>query len=92
MYIQTIRWVIAGALAGCTASPPPPQGPSATPDPGALTQAQCEAQRGQVVGDIGDGATHRPDYVCPNGKPPLGGIAPPAGGPIATEGSVCCPR
>jgi hypothetical protein len=97
MRIQTIRWAIAVVLAGCAAAQQPPQGPATdnaegTPEHKALTQAQCEAQAGGVVGDIGDGATHRPDYLCPNGKPPLGDIVPSAGGPIASEGSVCCPR
>jgi hypothetical protein len=98
MHIQTIRWVFAVVLAGCAASQQPPQGPptedpvKATPEHKALTQEQCEAQAGRVVGDIGDGATHRPGYLCPSGKPPLGDIAAPAEGPIATEGSVCCPR
>lgn len=91
MRLQMLRWAIPLVLAGCTGSPPPPQEPS-TPERKALTQAQCEAQAGYVLGDIGDGATHRPDYLCPTGKPPLGDIAPPPGGPIAIEGSVCCPR
>lgn len=91
MRIQMPRWAIPMILAGCTGSQPSPQEPS-TPERQALTQAQCEAQAGYVLGDIGDGATHRPDYLCPSGKPPLGDIAPPAGGPIAIEGSVCCPR
>jgi hypothetical protein len=98
MRIQTICLAIAVALAGCAATQQPPQGPS-TEDPGkpapghkTLTQAQCEAQGGQVVGDIGNGATQRPDYLCPSGKPPLGVIVPAPGEPIATEGSVCCPR
>jgi hypothetical protein len=56
----------------------------------ALTQQQCEERGGGVVGDIGDGATHQADYVCPSGKPPLGDIEPAAPDPIATEGSVCC--
>lgn len=98
MHLHTIRWTIAVVLAGCASTPPPPQGPSTgespqgVPERKALLQADCEAQGGSVVGDIGDGATHRPDYVCPSGKPPLGDIAPPAGGPIAVEGAVCCPR
>jgi len=91
MRLQMLRWAIPLVLAGCAASQPSPQEPS-TPERKALTQAQCEAQAGFVLGDIGDGATHRPDYLCPGGKPPLGDIVPPAGGPIATEGSVCCPR
>lgn len=99
MHIQKLSWVIALVLTGCGSSQPPPPtspptgGPAAGP-PGrtAVTQAECEAQGGSAVGDIGDGATHRPDYVCPSGRPPLGNIAPPAGGPVPIEGAVCCPR
>jgi hypothetical protein len=54
-----------------------------------LTSQQCEAQGGEVVGDIGDGATSRPDYVCPSGKPPTGNISAPEGGPMPVEGAVC---
>jgi hypothetical protein len=97
MRIQMLRWAITVALAGCATSQPPAQAPPThdpvnAPERKALTQEQCEAQAGQVVGDIGDGATHRPDYLCPSGKPPRGDIVSPAGGPVATEGSVCCPR
>jgi hypothetical protein len=98
MHIQTIRWVVVVALAGCAASQQPPQAAPTddpvkeTPERKALTQEQCEAQAGRVVGDIGDGAIRRPGYLCTSGKPPLGDIASPAGGPIASEGSVCCPR
>jgi len=98
MRIHTIRWAIALVLASCATSQPPAQGP-ATGDPGngaverqALSHGECEAKGGSVVGDIGDGATQRPGYVCPSGKPPLGNIAPQPGGPIAVEGAVCCPR
>lgn len=49
-----------------------------------LSAEECEGQGGTVVGDIGDGATQRPDYVCPNGQPPLGAV------PVGIEGSVCC--
>ncbi len=56
-----------------------------------ITAAACEEQGGTVVGDIGDGAIHRPDYQCPgSGAAPLGTIAAEAGGPIGVEGSVCC--
>ncbi len=99
MRIETLSWAAALAFVGCTAPPnPSPDAPSegaaeaATADRPKLTQAQCEAQAGAVTGDIGDGATHRPDYVCPSGKRPLGNIVPPAGGPVAVEGGVCCPR
>lgn len=56
-----------------------------------LTSADCEAQGGTVVGDIGDGAIHRPDYVCPDsGEAPIGSIVAEGGEPIAIEGAVCC--
>jgi hypothetical protein len=56
-----------------------------------ITAADCEAQGGQVVGDIGDGAIHRPDYVCPDsGAAPIGTITADPGGPVAVEGAVCC--
>ena len=89
MHIHKMSWLIAVTLIGCAASQPPQSIP---PERKALTQEECAAQSGNIVGDIGDGATHRSDYVCPSGKPPLGDIAPPAAGPIAIEGSVCCPR
>jgi hypothetical protein len=97
MHLPTMHCAIVVILAACGPSQPPPQRPaqdgSATlaPERKALAQQECEAQGGTVVGDIGDGATHRPDYVCPSGKPPLGDIAPPPGGPVPVEGAVCCP-
>ena len=57
-----------------------------------LTAQACEASGGSIVGDIGDGAIHRPEYRCPNGAKPTGSIQPAEGGPIAIEGSVCCPH
>ncbi|MEJ7733897.1 MAG: hypothetical protein WKG00_32475 [Polyangiaceae bacterium] len=69
-------------------SPAPPSGGSRP----SLTAEECAARGGTVVGDIGDGATHRPDYVCQSGGAPLGNVKPPAGGPVAIEGSVCCPK
>jgi len=57
-----------------------------------LTAQECEASQGAVVGDIGDGAIHRPDYTCPSGMKPIGSIVPAAGEPMAVEGSVCCPQ
>jgi hypothetical protein len=91
MHTQTISWVFAVVLAGCVSSQ------SSTSDPvngdhKPLTVKECKAQGGSIVGDIGDGATHRPDYVCSSGKSPLGDIAFPEGGPIPVEGAVCCPR
>ncbi len=49
-----------------------------------LSAEACEAQGGELVGDIGDGATQRPDYVCPAGAPPVANVA------LGVEGSVCC--
>jgi hypothetical protein len=55
-----------------------------------LTAAECEAASGTVVGDIGDGAIHRPDYRCANGQAPIGSIKAVEGEPVAVEGAVCC--
>jgi hypothetical protein len=77
-------------------SPGPAAEPSGASTTGAsrpeLTAQACEASGGTVVGDIGDGAIHRADYMCPNGVAPSGSIRAPEGGPIAIEGSVCCPK
>jgi hypothetical protein len=56
-----------------------------------LTADECTASGGSVVGDIGDGAIHRPDYRCPSGAEPSGSIQSAADEPVAVEGSVCCP-
>jgi hypothetical protein len=58
--------------------------PSLTPD-------ACEASGGRVVGDIGDGAVHRPEYRCPSGAPQSGTIVTSDGLSIGIEGAVCCP-
>jgi len=71
------------------------QDPSATeaaPARPTLTAQACEASGGSLVGDIGDGAIHRPEYRCPNGAKPSGSIRAAEGGPMAIEGSVCCPH
>lgn len=94
--------------AGCggsqepAAAPPTTESPSADESPATppseeaerpkLSAEQCEASGGSVVGDIGDGAVHRPDYRCANGAAPTGSILAPEGGPIGVEGSVCCPK
>jgi hypothetical protein len=89
--------LVAGAgLVACGGS----QSPAKTTDPESsapssapeLTAEACEAGGGTVVGDIGDGAIHRPDYRCASGLKPSGKIRPAEGGPIAIEGSVCCPK
>jgi hypothetical protein len=86
--------VLALALTACSggsssqegATPPPDDDqPSGDENERALlTPEECTARGGSVVGDIGDGATHRPDYLCANGAPPLGNV------PLGIEGSVCC--
>ena len=70
-----------------TAKPEPVDDTTARPE---LTNAECEAKGGSVVGDIGDGAIHRPDYKCANGQPPIGSIVAETGQPVAVEGAVCC--
>src|SRR5687767_10540519 len=83
---------------GESAAPPaPPPEPPPSPTDGAteraaLTAEACEASGGKVVGDIGDGAIHRPEYRCPSGAEPSGDIRAPEGAPMAVEGSVCCPE
>lgn len=77
-----------------TESPEPAPPGGELPEPASrdsISAADCEAQGGTVVGDIGNGAIHKPDYVCPEtGVAPLGSIAPAEGEPVATEGAVCC--
>lgn len=86
--------VLAVVTAGCggkqaTPAPTSEQPQSATRP--AMTRAECTAAGGEVVGDIGDGAVHRPDYRCPrSGEPPIGTITAEAGQPMAVEGAVCC--
>jgi hypothetical protein len=91
-------------LAAC--SKPPSTPPASTADPVAedqpepdsgsverpgLTASACEAQGGTVVGDIGDGAIHQPEYRCPDsGEAPIGSIVAEPDGPIGVEGAVCC--
>ncbi len=94
-----IQWTIVMALAACRSSTPAPATPPVSepaPPPmaerKAMSQEACVTGGGSVVGDIGDGATQRPDYICPSGKAPLGNIAPPSDGPRPVEGGVCCPR
>jgi hypothetical protein len=92
MHRHTIGWVFAVAFAGCLSSQvgstSDPVGGEAKP----LSAEECKAHGGSVVGDTGNGATHRSDYVCASGKAPLGDITPPEGGPFPVEGAVCCPR
>ncbi|MBL4687579.1 MAG: hypothetical protein JKY37_23490 [Nannocystaceae bacterium] len=50
-----------------------------------LSAEQCTADGGAVVGDIGDGAVHSPDYTCDDGQAPVASV------PSGIEGAVCCP-
>ncbi|WP_394825797.1 hypothetical protein [Pendulispora albinea] len=82
---------------GCSGNNAPPESAANPPekvtadDPNApavrpkMTADECKA-KGTLVGDIGDGATQRASYRCPDGKAPIGNI------PSGIEGSVCCPR
>lgn len=56
-----------------------------------LTSEECQAQGGQVIGDIGDGAIYQEAYMCPSGQVPTGNIVASGDGPMAVEGAVCCP-
>lgn len=84
-------------MTGCSSKPGVDPGSAVPPAPSSdagrpsMTTAECEAKSGHVVGDIGDGAIHRPDYTCEGGQPPIGTIRPAGDEPIAVEGSVCCP-
>jgi hypothetical protein len=90
----------AQSAPGAPSEPPPASEADPAPVPAGgesagrpqLTTEACEAGGGSVVGDIGDGAIHRPDYRCPSGAAPSGAIKAPEGGPVAVEGSVCCPK
>lgn len=73
------------------APPADPVPTTTTAERPSLSEAECTQQGGVVVGDIGDGAIHRPDYTCESGSPPLGTIVAEPGGPMGIEGSVCCP-
>jgi hypothetical protein len=91
---------IGCAKTGQDGATPPPTDTAVEPKPAptgtpverpSLTDAECQAKGGTIVGDIGDGAIHRPDYTCESGKPPIGTIRAEAGAPVAVEGAVCCP-
>lgn len=56
-----------------------------------VSRDECVQQGGTIVGDIGNGAIFRDDYICEsNGEPPIAVVIPGAGEPIAFEGEVCC--
>lgn len=76
-------------ITGCDKSGGGPE----VPDDGSvetLSNAECDEREGIIVGDIGDGAIFKPDYLCSNGQPPIATIVPAEGEPIASEGAVCC--
>jgi hypothetical protein len=52
------------SVIACSNKPDPeaPSPPETVGARAALTAAACAAKGGEVVGDIGDGAVHRPDY------------------------------
>lgn len=77
-----------GAVPPDQGAAPAPTGDSERPS---MTAAECEAKQGRVIGDIGDGAIHRPDYRCEGGQPPLASVRATEGEPVAIEGQVCCP-
>jgi hypothetical protein len=83
-----------GSKKPATAEAPTTEAPAAGHEQGSatsLTAQQCTDQGGEVVGDIGDGATSQPDYKCAkSGLPPIGHIAAEPGKPMAIEGAVCC--
>ena len=51
-----------------------------------ISEEECAARGGTIVGDPGDGSTRRPDYVCPNGAPPIAEVQ------WGIEGAACCPE
>lgn len=55
-----------------------------------ITAEECGIEGGSIVGDIGDGAIHRSEYLCESGQPPIASILYPEDGPIPIEGAVCC--
>ena len=93
--VTVVLVLLAAACSKASTNPPPSAPEPAAPDAGSertpMTAAACEKEGGKVVGDIGDGAIHRPDYRCPDsGQPPIGSIVAEPGGPTAIEGAVCC--
>jgi hypothetical protein len=103
--IVILGFALLAACSKPPSTPPPTQEPAGEDKPvdepaaeggggeerPGLTAAACEEQGGQVVGDIGDGAIHQPDYRCPDsGEAPIGSIVADPGGPVAIEGAVCC--
>jgi hypothetical protein len=56
-----------------------------------VSRQECTALNGTVIGDDGDGAIHRWDYLCENnGEAPIATIVRADGELIAIDGEVCC--
>lgn len=97
--IAALTFTTLTVLACGGSQTPPHSGPvsdfsaptSASASRPTIAAGACESNGGMVVGDIGDGAIHRPEYRCANGALPTANIAQDPGGPISIEGSVCCP-
>jgi hypothetical protein len=81
-----------GASAEASTAEPQPQAAPGKGERPSMTAQECEAAGGTVVGDIGDGAIHKPDYLCASGSPPSASIRAAEGQPVAVEGNVCCPK
>ena len=106
MHLNDLRLaLLVGSTAVVACGGSQPAAPLFAPDPAttpgapsddtqrpSITAAACEANHGTVVGDIGDGAIHRAEYRCVNGAKPTANISSAEAGPVAVEGSVCCPR
>lgn len=95
--LSLLLFAACGSKSSNSPEPAAPTGDPAPADPAAadrpsISAAECEGQGGEVVGDIGDGAVHRADYVCASGSPPVGKIANQPGEAVAIEGSVCCKK
>lgn len=56
-----------------------------------FSRQECLDAAGVIVGDIGEGAIHRDDYLCElTQQPPIADIVPIQGEQVAIEGEVCC--
>jgi len=83
-----VEGIIPSDLPVCTPEVPIEE-PDGAPAP-TLTSAQCAAQGGSVIGDIGDGAIYGPEYRCASGAAPIARIVYLEDDAIPTEGAVCC--
>jgi hypothetical protein len=95
--LLTVAGCPKGNTEGAAPTVQPEPEPTVEPEPEQtnerplITSTECQGGGGTIVGDIGDGAIHRPDYLCENGQPPTGTIRAEGDEPIAIEGAVCCP-